>query len=870
MNRLYFLLAVFFFATVGMAQNFSISGKVVDVDSGLPVRECQVFISGSGYQAFSDSLGDFRINGVPAGSWELIVAKSGYQLTEFQTTITSKKGEETSLELAIEQLASPDGLRELRASKTKKQQEEFVKMLSQGIENPEDIVLLNPEVLSFYTQDDLTMADTRDVLLVQNLESAYLISVWLKEPLDMSRSLDADNLALTYLAMEVQSLDEQREQQVRRIKLYENSPVYAIRDLVGTTNERAKPAPTSQEGEFLFRFQKRPYEIRSPGLRTLDYVGEEILIRTNGIPVDPSKLKTTGFQGSDNPLLKLPLDFDFERAVAVKEVEKTPEALQERVFLHTDRDVYLMGERMFFKAYVLFGDPVLMDESSKVLHVEILDTTGYSVLHRVFPIENGLANGQIPLTPELDGRDFIVKAYTLWGANYGSEFEFYKPIQVQTSDWIPEKSSYRAFSNGVTLFTDQELYQEQDSVTLNFVVSDRLGVVSPANISVAVVKAEAFLPIDERNSSLVAYADIKPQMKGDFSPEFEKEFGYTVVGKISDSTAAISKSKVEVLVDGFLDKRELSPDHMGRFLIEDLDKKGDFSLAVKAINSQGTPLRQLQVGIKGSSNRPDLTGLQYPKLQTAFTSNPRIDSLRQAYLALREGEILLDEVEVEDKKEVSIGPMPYGKPQYSIDMKDVYLTGNTDQFIHAFTKKVAGLSVEGNPPRLLVRGGLPLILLNGVPITTPKGATFSSQANSQYSSLSMIDVFSISRIEVIKSMVPVYGDLGRNGVISIFLKTGEEYVKSQAATGDSYQEFKLHGLQESEPIANPLYPFSSPTWYWNPDVRISTKQTAATLKFKLPNESGAFWVLVNGMNASGEAVSGRFLVNQPALASEGR
>jgi hypothetical protein len=870
MKNLSFFITAFFLAIAGMAQNFSISGKIVDIDSGLPVRECQVFIPGSGYQAFSDSLGDFKIYGVPTGSWELIVAKSGYQLSEFQTTISSKKADGAYVELAIEQLTSPDRLQTLRASKTKKQLEEFEKMLSQGTENPEDIILLNPEVLSFYIQDNMTWADTRDVLLVQNLESGYLISVWLKEPLDMSRGMDEDNLALTYLPMEAQSIEQKREQEEKRIKLYLNSPVFAIRDLVAKTSERTKLAPTSQEGEFSFRFQKRPYAINSPELRTLDYEGEEILIRTNGIPVYPSKLKKTGFHGKNNPLLQLPLDFDFERAVAVKSVKKTPETQQERVFLHTDRDVYLMGENMFFKAYVLFGDPVLMDESSKVLHVEILDTTGYSMLHHVFPIENGLAKGQIPLTPELDGRDFIVKAYTLWGANYGPEFEFYKPIQVQTSKWLPKKLNLGTFSNGVTLFTDRELYQNQDSVTLNFMVNDLDGLITQANLSVAVVKADEFLPIDERNNSLVAYSEINPQMKENFFPDFEKEFGYTVVGKISDSTAAISMSKVEVLVDGFLDKRELNPDHMGRFQIEDLDKKGEFSMAVKASNSQGTPLRKLQVGIKGSSNLPDFSRFNFPKLETASSSPGRIDSLRLAYLALREGEVLLDEVEVEEKKEVSIGPMIYGKPQYTIEMKDIYLSGNTDQFIHAFTKKVPGLSVEGNPPRLLVRGGLPLILLNGVPISTPGGSTLSSTANNQYSSLSMINVFAISRIEVINSIVPMYGDLGRYGVISIFLKTGEEFVNSQATTSDSYQEFKLHGLQEFEPIANPLYPFSSPTWYWNPDVRISTKQTAATLKFKLPNESGAFWVLVNGINASGEPVSGRFLVNQPALASEGR
>ncbi|WP_111668925.1 carboxypeptidase regulatory-like domain-containing protein [Algoriphagus litoralis] len=870
MSKKSFFLILFLLPFYGMAQNYSISGKVFDVDSGLPIRECHVFIPGSGYQAFSDSLGDFKITGVPPGGWQIIAAKEGYQLGEFNTEINSKKGDENYLELPIIEYESPDQFQDFLSSKTNKLLEQFEIMLREGIKNPKDIVLLNPEVLSFYSQNDLTWVYTRDVLLVQNLESSYLISVWLKAPLDMSRGMDENKIALTYLELEAKSLETKRKHQEKRLEIYKSSPTYAIRDLVGKTNDRTKPAPTSQEGEFLFRFQERPYEIYSSEKRTLDYEGEEILIRSNGVPVDPTKLKATGFPGKENPLLELPLEFDFKRAMAVKELENTPEALQERVFLHTDRDVYLMGENMFFKAYVLYGDPVLMDESSKILHVEVLDTTGYSILHHIFPIENGLAKGQVPLTPELSGTNFIVKAYTLWGANYGPEFEFYKPFQVRTSDWITDKSGISSFSKGVTLFTDQELYQEEDSVTVNIMVSDQQGMITQANLSVSVVKAESFLSIDEDKNSLVSYTDLKPKIKEQFSPSMEKEFAFTLVGKISDSTAAIAKSKVEVLVDGFIDKRELNPDHLGRFHIEGLNKMGDFSLAVKASNHQGIPLRQFRVGIKGSSNRPDLSGFQYPKLDTVAYTNSRIDSLRRAHLALREGEILLEEVEVEDKKEVSIGPMPYGSPQYSIEMEDVFLTGDTDQFIHAFTKKVPGLSVEGNPPRLLVRGGLPLILLNGVPITTPKGATFSSEANNQYSSLRMINVFAISRIEVIKSIVPVYGDLGRNGVISIFLKTGEEYLRSLSNTGDSFQEFKLQGLQDSKPIANPIYPFSSSTWYWNPEVIITAKQTAAKIKFKLPEEPGAFWVLVNGINASGEAVSGRFLLNQPTIASEER
>lgn len=731
------------------------------------------------------------------------------------------------------------------------------------------MVLINPEALVFFEKEGSSdiWVDFSDVLMVQNLKTGYLISARLKEPQNLSNEFDHNDFLLSFLEMDLGSVEEKDLINSNRVEAYQFSPVFAIRNLIGQRSDEVKVSPTDQEGEFFLQ-AKSPLEIRGTGQdsKFLSFDGEGIGIRKNGTPIYPALLKTQGFPNTDNPFMSLPLDFDYDAAYALTEVDRTLEGLQERVYLHTDKDVYMMGEKLLFKAYLMLGNPLLLNEASKVLHIEIVDPTGYSMLHKVFPIENGRSSGEIFLGPELNTKDFIIKAYTLWGANYGADFEFYKPIQVMSSLWEVGQNTIDPKSEGIVVFSDKQVYQSQDSITLNVVVNNQKGSIAAANLSVAVVQANGVQNMNSTDDLLIDFLKFRPQLDhvDSSSFEFDKEFGLTLKGKINDSLPQMNKAKVELMVDGLMDRRELSPDFSGEFYLIGLRKYNEFSVLAKGVDIEGQPIDKFEIELLSSRNQGQFSQFKFDNVQVLSKRSNKIDSLISDYYKLLEGEILLDEVEVEDEKPPSQGAVPYGKPQYELEMKDVFITGDTQQFIYAIVNKLPGLLASGYPPLITNRGGPPLILLNGSPIVGRQYSTFAvagNQVNEQFNSLSMINVNTIERVEFVRSLATIYGDLGRFGVINIITKTGTKV----ANNFNTYQEFKLMGLEKITKEAKTEFESTNPTIYWNPNVGISSSQTSATLKFKLPENPGSFWVIVNGINSSGEPVSGRFLMNQKSL-----
>lgn len=104
---------------------------------------------------------------------------------------------------------------------------------------------------------------------------------------------------------------------------------------------------------------------------------------------------------------------------------------REKVYLHTDKDVYFAGDTLWFKAYVLDATLLSASESSKLLFIEIHNDS-LDVIRRVSVIlKNGIGNAQIPLTKNAfnDGR-YTIKAYTNWMQNFESSTAFSKKIYI--------------------------------------------------------------------------------------------------------------------------------------------------------------------------------------------------------------------------------------------------------------------------------------------------------------------------------------------------------------------------------------------------------------------------------------------------------
>ncbi len=103
---------------------------------------------------------------------------------------------------------------------------------------------------------------------------------------------------------------------------------------------------------------------------------------------------------------------------------------QEKVYLHFDNTGYYLGEKIWFKAYVVFGEQNLYTEMSRVLYVELLSPEGDIVETQKLKIEDGQCSGSFLLKDDFFGGFYEVRAYTKVMLNFGKETVFSRVFPV--------------------------------------------------------------------------------------------------------------------------------------------------------------------------------------------------------------------------------------------------------------------------------------------------------------------------------------------------------------------------------------------------------------------------------------------------------
>ena len=106
------------------------------------------------------------------------------------------------------------------------------------------------------------------------------------------------------------------------------------------------------------------------------------------------------------------------------------ENLQEKVYVHTDRNFYLTGETLWLKVYYLDGTLHRPLDVSKVAYVEILDSHNNSVLHIKVALDKGTGSGSIFIPASITSGEYTLRAYTQWMKNFSPAFFFHKGITI--------------------------------------------------------------------------------------------------------------------------------------------------------------------------------------------------------------------------------------------------------------------------------------------------------------------------------------------------------------------------------------------------------------------------------------------------------
>ncbi|WP_140486003.1 TonB-dependent receptor plug domain-containing protein [Flavobacterium sp. GSA192] len=104
----------------------------------------------------------------------------------------------------------------------------------------------------------------------------------------------------------------------------------------------------------------------------------------------------------------------------------------EKVYLHTDRSIYFMGEDLWYKAYNVRSYNNLLFDNSNILYVELISADSKIIARNKTNLEMGLGNGDFHLTDSLGVKPGVyqLRAYTNWNRNFGEDFVFKKEIQI--------------------------------------------------------------------------------------------------------------------------------------------------------------------------------------------------------------------------------------------------------------------------------------------------------------------------------------------------------------------------------------------------------------------------------------------------------
>ena len=112
--------------------------------------------------------------------------------------------------------------------------------------------------------------------------------------------------------------------------------------------------------------------------------------------------------------------------------------LQEKLYLHADRNFYLTGESMHFRIYQVDATVHLPVNVSKVAYVEILDASNQSLAQVKVKLAKNGGDGSLFIPATLASGNYVVRAYTQWMKNFAPDYFFHKHITVVNPFLTPE------------------------------------------------------------------------------------------------------------------------------------------------------------------------------------------------------------------------------------------------------------------------------------------------------------------------------------------------------------------------------------------------------------------------------------------------
>ena len=98
----------------------------------------------------------------------------------------------------------------------------------------------------------------------------------------------------------------------------------------------------------------------------------------------------------------------------------------EKIYVHTDRTTYTLGESLWYKVYSVYAYNHILFNESNILYVELISPDSKIIARNKTFLEGGLGHGDFVLSDSEGVKPGIyqIRAYTNYSRNFDNDFVF--------------------------------------------------------------------------------------------------------------------------------------------------------------------------------------------------------------------------------------------------------------------------------------------------------------------------------------------------------------------------------------------------------------------------------------------------------------
>ncbi|RLD47908.1 MAG: hypothetical protein DRI97_19215, partial [Bacteroidetes bacterium] len=83
-----------------------------------------------------------------------------------------------------------------------------------------------------------------------------------------------------------------------------------------------------------------------------------------------------------------------------------------KLYLHTDREQYFLGDTIWYKGYYLDGQSNKFVPGLITMYVDVINESGATVIDQIQAIDNGAAAGAMNIPTILEPGNYMIRAFT--------------------------------------------------------------------------------------------------------------------------------------------------------------------------------------------------------------------------------------------------------------------------------------------------------------------------------------------------------------------------------------------------------------------------------------------------------------------------